>query len=170
MIPQGAKQHPKFTNYYITDAGKVWSTISKRFLVQYKGISGHLKVTLYKDNAKYICYVHRLVLETYVGFCPDGQECRHLDGNASNNNLGNLCWGTCLENVLDAIKHGTHNTAKKGELHHNNKLTERDVRMIIYMWRTKLFTQREIAKSYNVCFVTVNDIIHKRRWNHIWSS
>src|SRR5262245_18248010 len=38
-------------------------------------------------------HVHVLVLETFVGPRPAGQQCRHLDGNKENNRLTNLAWG-----------------------------------------------------------------------------
>lgn len=53
-------------------------------------------------------YVHRLVLEAFVGPCPAGQECLHGNGIPSDNRLRNLRWGTRSENSLDALKHGTH--------------------------------------------------------------
>jgi hypothetical protein len=52
--------------------------------------------------------VHQLVLETFVGPCPENQETRHLDGIPANNRLENLCWGTSQENNgLDKRRHGT---------------------------------------------------------------
>ena len=51
--------------------------------------------------------VHHLVLETYVGFRADGQECRHLDGVPTNNRLDNLKWGTREEQIADQKAHGT---------------------------------------------------------------
>lgn len=52
-------------------------------------------------------WVHRLVLETFVGPCPDGMEGCHNDGNPTNNVLGNLRWDTHEENTADVRKHGT---------------------------------------------------------------
>lgn len=168
-LPQGVKQHPVFNNYGVTKDGRVWSGKSKKFLKPNKATKyGHLKVSLYKNNEEFVNLIHRLVLETYVGLCPEEMECRHLNGNPENNELNNLKWGTRSENTKDAVKHGTHAHAQKGEKHHNSKLEEKDVRMIVYMWRTGKFTQREIAKIYKVCFVTIHDIVNKRRWKHIW--
>ena len=38
--------------------------------------------------------VHRLVLEAFVGPCPDGMTCDHIDQNRANNRLSNLRWAT----------------------------------------------------------------------------
>lgn len=51
-------------------------------------------------------YVHRMVLEAFVGPCPDGQECRHADDDPPNNKLENLSWGTHADNMLDSYRNG----------------------------------------------------------------
>lgn len=58
-------------------------------------------------------YIHRLVLEAFVGPCPDGMEALHSDGNKTNNNVDNLRWGTPSENNRDIVKHGRHRNARK---------------------------------------------------------
>lgn len=50
--------------------------------------------------------VHRLVLETFRGKCPDGMEACHKDGNPQNNQLSNLRWGTPKANAADRTYHG----------------------------------------------------------------
>lgn len=57
--------------------------------------------------------VHRLVLETFVGPCPDKHEGCHNDGNRTNNALSNLRWDTRSANMRDAVKHGTHPYASR---------------------------------------------------------
>lgn len=57
--------------------------------------------------------VHTLVLEAFVGPCPEGMECLHEDDDAQNNQLSNLRWGTRTENLRDRVRNGTHNHAKK---------------------------------------------------------
>jgi len=56
--------------------------------------------------------VHRLILEAFVGPCPDGLEGCHRDGCFAHNWLGNLYWGTHGQNVRDTIRHGRHNKTK----------------------------------------------------------
>jgi hypothetical protein len=43
----------------------------------------------------------------FQGPCPNGLEVRHLDGNRTNPKLNNLKYGTRIENMQDAILHGT---------------------------------------------------------------
>jgi len=169
------KQIPNFIGYKITKDGRIWSKPKLRcrvgkWLKPDIADSEHCRVTLYKNGRVYRKLVHRLVLETYIGKCPIGYECRHLDGNPKNNRLKNLCWGTRSENSKDAIKHGTHPGLKtKGESHSHAKLTEQNVRMIIYLSRIDLFTQREIADIYDISEACVSNIVHKKAWKHIWA-
>lgn len=53
-------------------------------------------------------YVHRLVLEAFVGPCPESMEGCHNNGDKSDNRLENLRWDTRSSNSFDAMKHGTH--------------------------------------------------------------
>jgi len=169
------RQIPNFPNYFITKEGKVWSspksTSNKKgkFLTSWlEGGGKYPTVSLCKDGKLYKKFIHHLVLETFIGPRPNGMECRHLDGNPSNNKLENLCWGTHRENMKDRIKHKTQ-VDNSGEKHGMAKLKESDVRMIIYMYRTGEFTQQEIAEIYNVDPRSVSSIVNKRTWKHIWS-
>lgn len=77
------------------------------------GHRGHLRVTLFDHGDRRLIYVHRLVLEAFVGPCPRGMECCHSDGDPKNNSLTNLRWDTRSANGLDAAKHGTHGNKRK---------------------------------------------------------
>lgn len=59
---------------------------------------------------KYKCHtrlLHRLVLEAFIGPCPEGMEGSHLDGNHRNNRVDNLCWETHIDNMARMNEHGT---------------------------------------------------------------
>lgn len=58
-------------------------------------------------------YVHRLVMEAFVGPCPDGLEVRHLNGDPDDNRVRNLAYGTHAENALDMLRHGNNCNARK---------------------------------------------------------
>ena len=111
-------RHPKFTNYSVTKSGRVWShrraTTKGGWLKPLMNGTGYQYVALSKKGIGINHYIHRLVLETFVGPCPDSMECRHLDSDRTNNRLGNLKWGTKSENHQDAIKRGTHSGLTNG--------------------------------------------------------
>jgi len=50
--------------------------------------------------------VHQLVALTFLGPCPNGMEVRHIEGDAKNNSIGNLCYGSRTENILDVFRIG----------------------------------------------------------------
>jgi hypothetical protein len=64
--------------------------------------------------------VHRLVLETFVGPCPDGMECCHNNGDPADNRLENLRWDTLSSNAYDRVEHGVHNMARRDRCNHGH--------------------------------------------------
>ena len=121
---------------------------------------GHHAVLLWKGNKPKMMKVHRMVLFAFVGPPPRGHQCRHLDGNAANNCVENLAWGTQTQNQKDRATHGTSN---RGERCATAKLTEAQVRQILDDPRP----QKEIAAQYGVRANTISRIKSGVRWAHI---
>ena len=100
------KPYPPNTDYLVSKEGHIWSTKGRgRFLKQHDNKRGYLTVGIHTNNKQTTLKVHKMVLDTYVGGCPTGCQCRHLDGNSCNNNLDNLCWGSQKENTADRNNH-----------------------------------------------------------------
>lgn len=168
-----SKPIPGFPGYRVTTNGEVWSVPRKdsrgynwpgrRLKPLLRG--GYPQVHLRDSGKNRRVSIHILVLETFVGPCPSGQECRHLDGVRAHNWLKNLCWGTRAENMVDRTEHGK---TYQGEQHSQAKLTEQQVRQIIYTYRTGLFSQAELARQYGVSQTAIWRIRTKRSWKHIW--
>lgn len=89
--------------------------------------SGYVKVGLMSAGKLHHFRLHRLILEAFVGPCPKGMECRHLDDDKSNNRLDNLCWGTPLENAQDKIKH---HLCCRGAAVIHSRLTPEDIPVV----------------------------------------
>ncbi|OBP75441.1 hypothetical protein BAE42_07630 [Mesorhizobium loti] len=70
-----------------------------------------------------------------------------------------MYWGTNADNSADMIAHGR---STRGEKQPTSKLTEDDVRAIRKLAGSMI--QREIAEKFGVHIMTVNDILHRRRW------
>lgn len=85
--------------------------------------SGHLVILPGKRST--VKLVHRLVLEAFVGKCPDGFEARHLDDDPENNFLSNLAWGTRSENMKDAYANG-----HRGDIPRREKTGGRPFRVV----------------------------------------
>ncbi|MGP9720952.1 NUMOD4 motif-containing HNH endonuclease [Corynebacterium sp. AOP40-4SA-5] len=84
-----------------------------RTIAQLPMPTGHLWVHLCRDGSKDSDRVHRLVMAACVGPCPEGMEVRHIDGDPTNNRVGNLQYGTRSENMDDRVTHGTHHQTVK---------------------------------------------------------
>lgn len=107
--------------------------------------------------------VHRLVLEAFVGPCPEGMEARHLNGRRSDNRVDNLAWGTKVENQADKVAHGTR---QEGARNGNSRLTDADV-VSIRMEAQSGRIHEEIARDFGVSQPTVSSIVARRTWTHV---
>lgn len=171
-----AKIIPKSKNYYVTEDGIVLSTkqwndgMFYRELSRIKDFWGYLSVNIDGKIRK----VHELVLTTWVGPCPTGMECRHLDGNKINNHIKNLIWGTRSDNTKDQIRHGTFKGGfQPGECHCRTKFNNNDVKEIILLRTLKKMSQSKIASKYGVHQSTISRILNGKRWklfhdNMVW--
>lgn len=72
---------------------------------------GYPRVSLCDAGKKSYKTVHRLVMMTFVGECPEGLEVLHGDGDPTNNRLSNLSYDTHAENTRDTVRHGRHPSA-----------------------------------------------------------
>ena len=68
---------------------------------------GHLTVNLSRDGKKSSRPVHRLVLEAWVGTCPEGMVACHNDGDRANDGIFKPRRGTPESNADYALRHGT---------------------------------------------------------------
>lgn len=88
---------------------------------------GYLTVALSRgrQRKRKRCFVHRLVLASFAGQCPEGMECCHGQGGPADNRLTNLRWGTLRENIDERQRdHLKRETGKA-------KLSDEDARTII---------------------------------------
>lgn len=125
---------------------------------------GYLRVSMRRAGKKYCIGVHQLVLFNFVGPCPDGMECRHLNGNAHDNRLENLKWDTHKANYEDQITHGT---VALGERNGKSKLT---ADLVIELRRRVNNGDKmaDLAREYGLTFACVQGAIHgKRSWKYI---
>ena len=127
---------------------------------------GYLMVNLRKDNEGKGVLVHRLVALTFIPKSENKNYVDHIDSNKSNNTTTNLRWCTNQENVVWAYESGTM-VGRKGIEHHNNKLTEENVREIKNLFNTTKLCNFEISQMYNVGKNAISKIRCGTRWSHI---
>lgn len=164
--------------YQVSDHGRVKSRarvvpspdrsvqkIKERILKPWAYPRGHLMVNLHKDGKQRGFYVHKLVLEAFVGLCPDGMECRHYpDSDPTNNRLDNIQWGTRKENAKDMVEHGN---STKGERCSAAKLNEQKVRKIRKLYATGKYTQQQLADMFGVWQPAIGSVVRRATWRHV---
>lgn len=107
-------------------------------------------------------WVHRLVLEAFVGPCPEGMEGCHNDGNSTNNVPGNLRWDTHEGNIADVRKHGT----LRGENNGRAILTEEQA-IEIKGRIANGESDDEIATLYPISARGIKNIRNGYNWRHL---
>jgi len=165
-IPQHAQEIPGFSGYFISRYGQVWSTRRNRVtcLSPMRHTYGYHVVNLYHDGERHAQYVHRLVLLTFDRPSEEGEMCRHLDGDPSNNHIDNLKWGTSKENQLDRVRHGTD---CRGSDHYNAKLTEDQVFEIRCLCEREPLERGTISEAFSVSKELVTQIANGLIWTHV---
>lgn len=88
--------------YLVSDQGNVESIRRGPVRVRVKP-NGYRYVLLCADGVKFKRYVHRLVLEAFVGPCLEGMECDHINTDPGDNRLENLRWVTRSQNMQNPI-------------------------------------------------------------------
>jgi len=173
---------PGYKNYYqVSDRGHIKSLsrwekglrtkrIQEKILKSIVSTKGYLQVGLYKNNSMTIYQVHRLVLLTFQGDCPEGLQVNHIDGNRKNNNLENLEYVTPSENLLHSFNilgRKGFGIGSCGESHGSSKLTDQEVKKIRSKYSKETVTRRELAGKYGVSVSTITQIISRKLWKHI---
>ena len=121
---------------------------------------GYRYVNLLADGAQTLRRVCVLVLAAFVGPRPAGQETRHRNGNAQDDRLDNLLYGTPKENAEDRKRHGTH---AQGETAPNARLTESIVKHIL----ASKADAETLGARYGVHPGHINNIRRGARWSHV---
>lgn len=147
------KQIKDFPKYEVSNYGRVksnWYGKSK-IRVQKKGSHGYFYVTLCDPGKQRVKLIHRLVLETFIGECPDGMEGSHLDGDRLNNCLDNLVWETRPDNGRRRTDIG------KTKL---NKLKVSWIRLLL----ERGWSGIRLAREFNVSTGLISTIKHNKVW------
>lgn len=174
------KEIRDFPGYRVGDDGSVWS---QRRIGRKAGLTGewrqlraitherfYLKVTLHNRDVKLQRLVHLLVLEAFIGPCPDGMEGCHNDGAQAGHHLANLRWDTPKNNHADKRKHGTILT---GSRHGRSKLTEAQVKQFReHIASFTDFHERRTAvaaarKKLGISQAMSSLILNRKNWTHI---
>lgn len=154
------REIPRLPGYRIGDDGSFWSHKRGEWLrvEPWANSKGYLRVGPSVNGKRLRFSVHRLVLEAFVGPCPDGMEGCHNDGDKSNNRPSNLRWDTQSANSFDNIyRHGE--KCKHGAI--QLKLADADVVEIRKLLASGVDT-REISRRFGIGSGHVRHIRNRR--------
>ena len=172
-----------FPKYRVGDDGSVWSyryVRGSNGLYKWKKLhgkryshDGYVLVNLFEGENHRPVFVHILVLEAFIGPCPEGMEACHWDDTRNNNNLHNLRWDTHKSNCADATRNGkrakTIDKAKyitrRGVFHKRARLNPFKVQQIRQLSGKQ--SHAKIAQLFDVNRPCVTAVINRRTWDHV---
>lgn len=135
--------------YSITSTGQIYSHKTNKWLKTEKRLGmGYPNASLQRNGKAHTKGVHRLVAEAFLPNPDNKPEVNHIDGNRANPVLSNLEWVTEKENRKHSKE--TLGNNYEGAANPHAKLTELEMRAIVYMHRTGQTSQRDLAKLYGV--------------------
>lgn len=104
-MEQIIKKHPTL-DILVSSEGTIYKKDKRKTDPEYEvakpfNRKGYLRVKI----GTVIYSVHRLVLETFVGPCPEGKTCDHINRVRDDNRLENLRWATASEQGFNSATH-----------------------------------------------------------------
>jgi hypothetical protein len=126
--------------------------------------NGYSIVRLWKNGKSTSRYVHRVVMESFIGSCPNGQEVNHINGMRSDNRLENLEYVTRSQNNLHSYRFlGRQAHPSYGEKHPFAKLNWVLVDKIREEYPVEK-SYAKLAKKYGVDWTTIKSIVLCETW------
>lgn len=109
-------------------------------------------------------YVHRLVMEAFVGPDTIGQDVNHINGDKTDNRLANLEYCNRLHNVRHAIANGLQDN--RGEGNGQSRYTSDAITAAFNMVRDGA-THREASQATGVSVGMISQVVNGTRWKHL---
>lgn len=148
--------------YFISNLGRVrsFARYKKGIIKKQFDRNGYLAVRINGRKVEYE-YIHRLIAEHFIPN-PKNKFCiNHRDGKKRNNDLRNLEWCTELENRAHAKKNGLYAHSERAA---KSKLKKQEVLDIRELYKTGIFTMKELGNEYGVNTSSIFSIVHRKHW------
>jgi len=155
---------PGYSNYSISNYGKVANNKSSRILTPIITKKGYLTVRLYNSDGYKQLRIHRLVACEFIENIYNKPQVNHIDFDKTNNKYDNLEWVDNSENVIHNVSNNRHNPSL-GIKSHFSKLKDDDIVNIRLL--SKTMNNVEISKIYNITPANIGNIVNKKTWRHI---
>ena len=149
-------------DYEVSAEGMVWSNKTNKRLKEHWGGKRGVMYARVKLGGKRQ-HVHKLVMEAFLGPCPEGMEICHGPAGRNDNSLENLSYGTHSQNMQDRKRDGTN---PEGSKNGHAKLTEENV-LEIRRRAAAGEKQNVLAKEFNVSNPIISYVVNRKTWTHI---
>lgn len=147
--------------YKVSSWGRIMNpTGSIKKLDHVSGKKSYITELEWVDGVRRCSVISRLVLKHFVG--DSDLHVLHRDGNAYNNNIQNLYYGSDSDNREDAKLHGTHTRATRDRS--SSKLTHSQVEDIKLL-SSGGCTGKDLAGRFGISTSMVSMIINGKRWS-----
>jgi DNA-binding NarL/FixJ family response regulator len=151
-----------YPNYAITEDGKVFSFLSKRFLKSSETISKNkvitLRVNLFNEDGPRTIETYKLVANAFIPNPDNLPVINHKDGDRRNNCVANLEWCTQEHNMRHAVKTGLLKT---------RSLTEETAHKILEMMEEG-YRNIDIAEISGIDYKIIAKIRQGENYRPLW--
>jgi hypothetical protein len=105
--------------------GKIKAKIKGIFLKPSINHDGYYEIVLSKNGKSKMFRLHRVIAKTFLDNLENKPQVNHIDGNKLNNNINNLEWCTCKENINHAWENGLSYISDKHKMAISKSVTAR---------------------------------------------
>ncbi len=171
LIKEEWRDIEKYTNYEISNKGKIRNKRKNIFKKPSVNKYGFLYINLYKNGIGKKHFIHTLCIKAFSQKRPSKvYEVCHIDKNKLNNDIENLKWMTKKE-IMNFLNVKSYQGNNKGECNGGCKLTNQQVKEIIIKLKSYYIDNKNLIKKlsieYNVSTTTILNILKNRSWQHI---
>lgn len=166
-----ARPIPSAPGYLASRCGQIISQrgYEERTLKAGKHSAGYRHVNVKRTDGSFrTCLIHRLVLEAWVGPCPDGAVTNHKNGDKADNRLENLEYCSQSENMAHAYRTGLSPKppTRRGKNAPKAKLCEQEVLALRELAAIGT-TIKELASAFGITPSTASKIVLRHTWKHL---
>ena len=156
------KRVKEFPEYWVSNRGRVYSTVTDRFIEGTRLRSGYIDVSLKIAGERFHRYLHRMVAEAFIPNPDNYPIVRHLDDDPSNNDVENLAWGTQTDNMRDCIENGRFRYFTKADIERANEVRRTPVIAIRLSdgYVEHFISQQEASRILGISQSDIFSVVH----------